>query len=422
MTGPFFVVAIRDVDRRGDAWYFLVPDDPDPGWPLSGRPPRRVPPIVPTGGWTATSTPDVVFELVETADPTDRWSDETPRRGMVVHPDPICPHCKRGRSSPRPPGDRPRPRPRRHRASTAGADRPTSAEDTLDLLTLLRPAWHAETLRAGDRPQMFPCRRARPPARHHRRLPLCDRCPACNPCADQGRTSPERYGVWGGTGPAVTDAGSGNAPPRSEVLADGDSGTRPATSHQHSAGHLSTSAIAALVGPVSPPVSSNSQKRHPSTYYRLKETTWTSWKHSLPPSRSGDCYGRPMVTPRNGGKPTPSPGRRRSPTPLTTATTRAVDAATGAQGSIARPDLTPSPPPPTPTTTSRAEQAVRPAARRRSVGRRANMGTAVHAAIEAVNRGRTPWWMFAESTSRYTHTRSTASAPRSTATTSSSSW
>ena len=45
---------------------------------------------------------------------------------------------------------------------------------------------------------------------------------------------------------------------------------------------------------------------------------------------------------------------------------------------------------------------LRPAARRRSVGRRANMGTAVHAAIEAVNRGRDAPVMFAEHVEAYT--------------------
>ena len=97
---------------------------------------------------------------------------------------------------------------------------------------------------------------------------LCDRCPARNPCADQGRT--ERYGVWGGTG-----SGSGRMRQRErsaairEVLADGDwHSTGEIAAHIN--GHLST-VHRSLVGLVSAGVL-DVEKRH-AAYYRLKETT-----------------------------------------------------------------------------------------------------------------------------------------------------
>ena len=54
-------------------------------------------------------------------------------------------------------------------ATDRGADRPTSAEDILDLLDALRPAWHADAACRGQTDGDVPRRRARPPARHHRR-------------------------------------------------------------------------------------------------------------------------------------------------------------------------------------------------------------------------------------------------------------
>ena len=154
-------------------------------------------------------------------------------------------------------------------ATDRGADRPTSAEDTLDLLDALRPAWHADAACRGQTDVMFPV------AEHGHRLDttaaraLCDRCPVRNPCAEAGRT--ERYGVWGGTG-----SGSGRMRQRErsaairDALADGEWHSTSDIA-QHLKNHLST-VHRSLVGLVSAGVLEQ-QKRHPSTYYRLKETT-----------------------------------------------------------------------------------------------------------------------------------------------------
>lgn len=154
-------------------------------------------------------------------------------------------------------------------AVNRGADRPTSAGDILDLLDALRPAWHADAACRGQTDVMFPV------AEHGRRLDttaaraLCDRCPVRNPCADQGRT--ERYGVWGGTG-----SGSGRMRQRErsaaiqQVLADGDWHSTGDIAHQIN-GHLTT-VHRSLVGLVSAGVL-DVEKRHPASYYRLKDHT-----------------------------------------------------------------------------------------------------------------------------------------------------
>lgn len=152
-------------------------------------------------------------------------------------------------------------------ATDRGADRPTSFEDILDLLDALHPAWHADAACRGQTDVMFPV------AEHGHRLAaaldLCDRCPVRNPCADQGRT--ERYGVWGGPG-----SGSRRMRQRErsaairDVLADGEWHSTSDIA-QHLKGHLST-VHRSLVGLVSAGVLEQ-QKRHPSAYYRLKETT-----------------------------------------------------------------------------------------------------------------------------------------------------
>ena len=154
-------------------------------------------------------------------------------------------------------------------ATDRGADRPTSAEDILDLLDALHPAWHADAACRGQTDVMFPV------AEHGHQLDttaacaLCDRCPVRNPCAEAGRS--EKYGVWGGTG-----SGSRRMRQRErsaairEVLADGDwHSTGEIAAHIN--GHLST-VHRSLAGLVSAGVLEQ-QKRHPSAYYRLKETT-----------------------------------------------------------------------------------------------------------------------------------------------------
>ena len=154
-------------------------------------------------------------------------------------------------------------------ATDRGADRPTSAEDILDLLDALRPAWHAQAACRGQTDVMFPVsepgRRADTSAAHA----LCDRCPVTGECAEAGRS--EKYGVWGGTG-----SGSRRMRQRErsaairEVLADGDWHSTGDIA-QHLKGHLST-VHRSLVGLVSAGVLEQ-QKRHPSTYYRLKDHT-----------------------------------------------------------------------------------------------------------------------------------------------------
>ncbi len=154
-------------------------------------------------------------------------------------------------------------------ATDRGADRPMSAEDILDLLDALHPAWHADAACRGQTDVMFPV------AEHGRRLDtsaaraLCARCPVQAPCAEQGRT--ERYGGWGGTG-----SGSGRMRQRErsaaiqQVLADGDWHSTGDIAHQIN-GYLTT-VHRSLVGLVSAGVL-DVEKRHPASYYRLKDHT-----------------------------------------------------------------------------------------------------------------------------------------------------
>ena len=154
-------------------------------------------------------------------------------------------------------------------ATDRGTDRPTSAEDTLDLLDALRPAWHADAACRGQTAVMFPV------AEHGHQLDttaaraLCDRCPVRNPCAEAGRS--EKYGVWG-------DTGSGSRRMRQrersaaiqQILADGEwHSTGDIAAHVN--GDLST-VHRSLVGLVSAGVL-DVEKRHPASYYRLKDTT-----------------------------------------------------------------------------------------------------------------------------------------------------
>ena len=151
-------------------------------------------------------------------------------------------------------------------ATDRGADRPTSAEDILDLIENLRPAWHADAACRGQTAVMFPV------AEHGHRpdttaaRALCERCPVTGECAEAGRS--EKYGVWGGTG-----SGSGRQRERSaaiqQILADGEWHSTGDIAQQIN-GHLST-VHRSLVGLVSAGVL-DVEKRH-AAYYRLKETT-----------------------------------------------------------------------------------------------------------------------------------------------------
>jgi DNA-binding transcriptional ArsR family regulator len=150
-----------------------------------------------------------------------------------------------------------------------GVHQATTAEELLDMIETLRPAWHARAACHGMTEVMFPV------AEHGHRLDtsaaraLCARCPVQAPCAEQGRT--ERYGVWGAGG---SSSGRVRQRERSaairDVLADGEWHSTSDIA-QHLKNHLST-VHRSLVGLVSAGVLER-QKRHPSTYYRLKETT-----------------------------------------------------------------------------------------------------------------------------------------------------
>ena len=150
-----------------------------------------------------------------------------------------------------------------------GLHQATTAEDILELIDTLRPARHARAACRGMTDVMFPAAE-----RGHRldtsaARALCARCPVINECAEQGRT--ERYGVWGGTG-----SGSGRMRQRErsaaiqQVLADGEWHSTSDIA-QHLKGHLST-VHRSLVGLVSAGVL-DVEKRHPATYYRLKDHT-----------------------------------------------------------------------------------------------------------------------------------------------------
>ena len=154
-------------------------------------------------------------------------------------------------------------------ATDRGADRPTSAEDILDLLDALRPAWHAQAACRGQTDVMFPESEPGRRADTSAAQALCERCPVQAECADAGRT--ERYGVWGAGG---SSSGRVRQRERSaairDALADGEWHSTSDIA-QHLKNHLST-VHRSLVGLVSAGVLEQ-QKRHPSAHYRLKETT-----------------------------------------------------------------------------------------------------------------------------------------------------
>ena len=145
-----------------------------------------------------------------------------------------------------------------------------------------------------------------PVAEHGHRLDttaacaLCDRCPVRNPCAEAGRS--EKYGVWGGTGSGSRRMRQRNAPPRSGRCSPMATGTRPARSPHTSTGISPPST--ALVGLVSAgvPTSRSDTPIHllPTEGDDVNELEALT---AAEPKR--DRYGRPMVTPRNGGKPKP---------------------------------------------------------------------------------------------------------------------
>lgn len=77
-----------------------------------------------------------------------------------------------------------------------GLHQATTAEELLELIDTLRPAWHADAACRGQTDVMFPVAE-----RGHRldtsaARALCARCPVINECADYGANEPD--GVWGG--------------------------------------------------------------------------------------------------------------------------------------------------------------------------------------------------------------------------------
>ena len=153
-------------------------------------------------------------------------------------------------------------------ATDRGADRPTSAEDILDLLDALRPAWHADAACRGQTAVMFPV------AEHGHRLDttaaraLCDRCPVRNPCAEAGRSERVWDGVWGEYRVRQqTDA----AAERSAAIQGGARRWRVALDRRDrrtSTGISPPSPLsrrARLAGVL------DVEKRHPPPYYRLKD-------------------------------------------------------------------------------------------------------------------------------------------------------
>ena len=105
---------VRDVDRRGDAWYFRVSDDPDPDGRCSSRLHVAFADRA-DQGWDGDVDWMSCFELVRTADP-----DGLLERSKLLVEDgrsllTRSAHTASGRSPPRPPGDRPPSRPCRHR-------------------------------------------------------------------------------------------------------------------------------------------------------------------------------------------------------------------------------------------------------------------------------------------------------------------
>jgi len=81
-------------------------------------------------------------------------------------------------------------------AVNRGADRPTSAEDVLELIDTLRPAWHARAACRGMTEVMFHVGDVGKGRDTASAMLLCARCPVRAECADYGANEPD--GVWGG--------------------------------------------------------------------------------------------------------------------------------------------------------------------------------------------------------------------------------
>ena len=77
-----------------------------------------------------------------------------------------------------------------------GLHQATTAEELLDMIETLRPAWHARAACHGMTEVMFPVGDPGKGRDTASATPLCARCPVRSECADYGANEPD--GVWGG--------------------------------------------------------------------------------------------------------------------------------------------------------------------------------------------------------------------------------
>lgn len=77
-----------------------------------------------------------------------------------------------------------------------GLHQATTAEELLELIDTLRPAWHARAACHGMTEVMFPVGDVGQSPYVAGAIAVCDRCPVRSECAAAGRS--ETHGVWGG--------------------------------------------------------------------------------------------------------------------------------------------------------------------------------------------------------------------------------
>ena len=96
-----------------------------------------------------------------------------------------------------------------------GVHQATTAEELLDMIETLRPAWHARAACHGMTEVMFPVGGPGKGRDTASATPLCARCPVRSECADYGANEPD--GVWGGQYVGVRASRRG---PRSSATAE----------------------------------------------------------------------------------------------------------------------------------------------------------------------------------------------------------
>jgi len=96
-----------------------------------------------------------------------------------------------------------------------GVHQATTAEELLDMIETLRPAWHARAACHGMTEVMFPVGDPGKGRDTASATPLCARCPVRSECADYGANEPD--GVWGGQYVGVRASRRG---PRSSATAE----------------------------------------------------------------------------------------------------------------------------------------------------------------------------------------------------------